>query len=213
MVHRREVNGQPIVLGNQGDLWGNAMTWFDHETGSVWSQPIGEAIMGPLTGTRLELLPSSLTKWGDWVELHPDTVALDAPARINGFELEQMAIVVEFGPDSLAFPATDVRAAGVANADIGGVAVAVTVDDANDTWSVFSRQVDGRTVELQRSGDQLEATDGSGTWTADRGVQVSGTGGNLDVLPGFTSFPADYTTFFPGGGFWQPSGIVPVDGS
>ena len=80
MVHRREVDGEPIVLGNHGALFGNAMTWYDHETGSVWSQPTGEAILGPLTGTKLELLPSTLTTWGDWRDapgMTPD-VRMDA---------------------------------------------------------------------------------------------------------------------------------------
>ena len=213
MVHRREVDGRPLVLGNQGDLWGNAMTWFDHETGSVWSQPIGEAILGPLTGTRLDLLASTLTEWGDWLERHPDTVALDAPARMSGFALAQMAIVVEFGSESVAFPVSELRQAGVVNTDVGGVAVAVTVDDDSDDWAVYSRLIDGRTVELERSGDDLVAADGSGRWSAERGVQRSGDGGNLDVLPGFTSFPADYTTFFPDGAFWRSSGLQPVAGS
>ena len=43
MVHRRDLNGEVLVFGNQGALWGNAMTWWDHETGTVWSQPLGEA--------------------------------------------------------------------------------------------------------------------------------------------------------------------------
>ena len=34
MVHRREVNGEVLIFGNQGALWGNAMTWFDHDTGT-----------------------------------------------------------------------------------------------------------------------------------------------------------------------------------
>ena len=38
----------------------NAMTWFDHETNSIWSQPWGMAISGPLKGTRLDVFPFSL---------------------------------------------------------------------------------------------------------------------------------------------------------
>jgi hypothetical protein len=57
MVHRRELGGEAIWFGNQGGLWGNAMTWFDHATGSVWSQPLGLAIAGPRRGQRLDLLP------------------------------------------------------------------------------------------------------------------------------------------------------------
>ena len=67
MVHRRELNGQVLVFGNQGALWGNAMTWFDHGTGSVWSQPLGEAIVGDRKGDVLDVMVSQLTSWGTWV--------------------------------------------------------------------------------------------------------------------------------------------------
>jgi hypothetical protein len=32
MVHRREVEGETLNFGIQGALWGNAMTWWDHES-------------------------------------------------------------------------------------------------------------------------------------------------------------------------------------
>ncbi len=210
MVHRREIDGRPIVLGNQGDLWGNAMTWFDHDTGSVWSQPIGEAILGPLTGEKLELLSSTVLTWGEWRDLYPDTVALDAPSQRSGFSLDQMAIVVELGPDSVAFPVVDVREAGVANTTVGDVPVAVTVDPGGDTWTVVSRRLDDRVVELERDDDRLVEIGGDGRWDAARGLPVDGTDVGLDLLPGFTSFPRDYITFFPNGFFWQPAGLLPV---
>jgi hypothetical protein len=34
MVHRRIVDGEEVVFGNQGALYMNAMTWWDHTTGS-----------------------------------------------------------------------------------------------------------------------------------------------------------------------------------
>lgn len=71
MVHRREVDGEVLVFGNQGALWGNAMTWWDHGTGSVWSQPLGEAIVGPMKGDRLELMASQLSSWSTWKQEHP----------------------------------------------------------------------------------------------------------------------------------------------
>ncbi len=217
MVHRREVNGQPIALGNHGALWGNAMTWFDHETGSVWSQPLGEAIAGPLKGTTLELLPSTLTEWSDWRDEHPDTFALDAPSTFAGFDLESMSVVVEFSEDSMAFPVPLVRRVGVANEVIirtgdggGELPVAVVVQPEGDNWAVFSRTLDDRVVELALDAGVLVETGGDGRWDPFSGLDLGGSGENLDLLPGFTSFPADYTTFFPAGSVWQPSGTVTV---
>jgi hypothetical protein len=225
MVHRREIDGQELVLGNHGALWGNAMTWFDHGTGSVWSQPLGQAILGPLKGERLELLPSTLTTWGDWLELHPDSLALSALSSRSGFDLDMMAVVVEFGPESAAFPVPDVRLAGVANATIGSVPVAVTVDaeGQGDNWTVLSRTLDDEVVDLvfdQADGVLREAdTDGDAdggadtdgrSWNPSTGLGLNGTDQNLDQLPGFTSFPADYVTFFPDGALWTDDGLKPV---
>jgi len=85
MVHRRDIDGRGVGFGNQGDLCMNAMTWWDHDTSSVWSQPMGEAILGPLEGERLELVPSTLTEWRAWKRSHPRTVALDAEGGKAGF--------------------------------------------------------------------------------------------------------------------------------
>lgn len=210
MVHRREIDGEPIVLGNHGALWGNAMTWYDHETGSVWSQPLGQAILGPLAGTRLELLPSTLTTWGDWTDEHPGSLALEAPGGFSGFHLDAMAVVVELGDHSVAHPVPDLRTAGVANSSVGDVPVAVHLAADTDNWVVLSRHLDDRVVELaiDGTGDDpvLVEVGGEGRWDPATGLGLDGTDQALDRLPGFTSFPRDYTTFFPDGAFWQPDG-------
>ena len=125
MVHRRELNGEEIVLGNQGDLWGNAMTWWDHESGSVWSQPLGAAILGPLKGESLELLPSTLTQWEAWHAAHPNTVALEGGGGATGFDLSQMVAVTEFGGQATSYPFFEVRELGVVNDVVAGTPIAV----------------------------------------------------------------------------------------
>ena len=76
LVHDRRVDGNRVRFGNQGALYKGAMTWFDHGTGSVWSQPFGAAIAGPLAGRSLELIPSQLTTWGQWLAAHPGSSVL-----------------------------------------------------------------------------------------------------------------------------------------
>jgi len=207
MVHSRQVGEAELVFGNQGALWGNAMTWWDHDTGSVWSQPLGEAIAGPRTGQRLELLPSTLTTWGAWLDSHPETRALDAPAPRSGFRLEDMAIVVELADDTAAFPVRSLRKE-IANDVIGGVPVAIVVNPAQpDEWTVFSRTLDDRTVELVIAGTAVVDKETGTVWDPVRGDALSGQlqGTTLDILPGFTSFVRDYWTFWPDGRVWEPS--------
>lgn len=211
MVHRRELNGSEIVLGNQGALWGNAMTWWDHDTGSVWSQPLGEAILGPRKGATLELLPSQLTTWDAWLSEHPETLALDAPGGNARVELEDTVIVVEFGTDSAAYPIEDLREAGVANDLVSGVPIAVVIDPTNqDRWAVFSRVLDDTTVQLEHRGFELIDRATGSIWDPVRGIALRGPleGEVLDLLPGVPAFARDVSTFWPTARFWPPSLVL-----
>lgn len=205
MVHRRSIDDKEIIFGNQGALWGNALTMFDHDTGSVWSQPLGEAILGPTKGATLELLPSMLTEWGEWKRLHPDTKALDAPGRPTGFALDQMSIVVVFDEDSAAYPVKDLTQ--VANDTVDGVPIAVVIEPADRvSWTVFSRTLnDGVIVELAFSADGalIDVISGT-TFHISRGTGIDGplADQTLDQLPAFTSFTEDYFTFYPDGRLW-----------
>lgn len=49
---------------------------YDKGSESLWSQLKGEAVSGPLTGTKLEILPSTLTSWKKWREAYPETQVL-----------------------------------------------------------------------------------------------------------------------------------------
>jgi hypothetical protein len=207
MVHRREFEGQTLVFGNHGALWGNAMTWWDHDTGSIWSQPLGEAIAGPRKGAKLEAFPVTFTTWGAWAESHPGTLALDAPAGSSGFVLEELVIVVDFGTETAAYPVLDLQRVGVVNDVVAGVEIAVVSDPADpQRWSVLSRRLDAEVVELARVDGQIVDVRTGSVWDPVRGLALSGPlqGDVLNPLPGFTSFPGDFGTFWPEGRVWQP---------
>lgn len=209
MAHRRELDGQEIVLGNQGDLYGNAMTWWDHETGSVWSQPRGEAILGPLAGARLELLPARLTEWGAWRDAHPDTLALDAPGLPTSFRLDDMLIAVELGDDVRGYPVAEVREAGVVSDRVDGVPIAVVVDPRDARrWQVFARSLDGDDLTLTLDGAYLVDPDSGTRWDPARGSGVDGPRADepLPTVPALTIFPDDFPTFFPDGEVVAPGG-------
>ena len=205
MVHRRQVDGETLVFGVHGALWGNAMTWWDHDTGSIWSQPLGEAIAGPRRGQTLDLLPMTFTTWAAWREANPDTLALDVPAGITGFDLDGLWLVVDFADEVLAVPVSDLRAEGVINTTVAGVDVALVIDPADDDrWQLFARDLDGTTLTLTLDGDRLVDTATGSTWDPSRGIALDGplAGEILDILPALTSFPGDVDTFWPDATVW-----------
>ncbi len=198
------------MLGNQGALWGNAMTWWDHETGSIWSQPLGEAIAGPLKGEKLDLLPVTLNDWLTWKTDHPETLALDVSvAGPGGFDLQDMAIVVDLGSETAAYPVPDLQAQVLVNDVVAGVPVAIVTNPTSpDSWVVFSRVLNDRTVTLAVDGPTIIDVETESVWDPVIGLARSGPleGERLDVLPGFTSFPRDFFTFWPDGRLWAPTG-------
>lgn len=206
MVHRREWNDTTLVFGNQGDLFGNAMTWWDHETGSIWSQPLGEAILGPRKGAKLEMLPSTLTTWAAWREAHPETQALDVPAWRTSHSLHRMAVVVARGDHAVAYPVPALRDAGVVNDRVGELEIAVVVDpgDAN-RWAAFSRRLDDSVAEFILTADGLVDVTTGTVFDPFLGTGRSGPLASqaLDPLPAFTAFPTDFDTFFPNGRAWE----------
>lgn len=208
MVHRRTIDGEEIVFGVQGALWGNAMTFWDHDTGSIWSQPISEAIAGPRKGQKLDLLPVSFTTWDAWQAAHPETLAMDVVAGITGFELKDLVIVLELAGDAAAYRYPDLVEVGVVNDVVAGLEVAVVVDPADPSrWETFARRrADDSALTLAITGDRLVDQETGTVWDPVRGIGLEGplAGQTLGTLPGFTAFPGDFDTFWPDGRIWAP---------
>jgi len=76
VVFSREVDGQTLTFGNTSALYQSDLVMYDHQTGSYWFQVGGEAVVGTLTGARLEPLPSATMPWGEWRALYPDTLLI-----------------------------------------------------------------------------------------------------------------------------------------
>jgi hypothetical protein len=79
----RTVEGQPTLFGVSGLLYRDNLVLYDDRTDSLWSQLLATAIRGPMTGTRLTLVPSALVGWGEWKRAHPDTAVLLPPPESN----------------------------------------------------------------------------------------------------------------------------------
>lgn len=80
IVFSRQLGDRVLTFGNTSALYESDMVMLDYDTGSYWWQVAGEAIVSPLTGENLRVLPSVVTTWRQWRELHPTTQVLARPA-------------------------------------------------------------------------------------------------------------------------------------
>lgn len=211
LVHERTIDGEAAIFGVQGGLYRNAMTWYDHATGSIWSQPFGEAIAGPLAGEVLPLRSSMLTTWGVWRDRHPETLALDSTGQATGFDLANLLLVVTIDDETRGYPVRAAGGFGVVNERVGSVSLAVVVDPGNtNRWAVFDRTVDGAVVKLELEGADLRDTTSDRTFDPFTGVARDG-GEGLTALPAITVDPgfgptrtAKFATLWPEATVWWP---------
>lgn len=76
----RRIDGEEVEFGVSGRLWQSNLLMYNRadkeENESLWSQVLGEAVLGEFTGVRLLVIPSDTVRWGDWKQKHPDTAVL-----------------------------------------------------------------------------------------------------------------------------------------
>jgi len=68
-----------LSFGVSGKLRHSDMIMYDRETESWWQQAIGEAIVGQLTGTELQSLPSWMESWSLFAARNPDGLVMQQP--------------------------------------------------------------------------------------------------------------------------------------
>ena len=76
-------DGTELDFGTTGNLRNSDLIMYDRQTRSWWQQFTGEAIVGQLMGTMLEMLPSQIISWADFKQNYPDSAVL---SRETGYE-------------------------------------------------------------------------------------------------------------------------------
>ena len=174
------------------------MTWFDHETGSVWSQVTGTAILGPLTGTSVELLPSELAMWSDWREQFPETLALATETSSNTFKVENLTVVAQVDEQTAGLKFIDLRERGSVSTTLGGEPIVFVANPEFDRWAVFSRVVGGVERELELVDRVLVDPATGDSWDPATGRPMTGQE-LLDRIPTFSANFVDWQVIFPDG--------------
>jgi hypothetical protein len=82
IAYERRVNGQEVEFGTSGKLYNSNLLMYDRETDSYWTQIEGRAIVGELSGTKLNPVSIDTVVWENWKRAHPDSEVL---SRNTGF--------------------------------------------------------------------------------------------------------------------------------
>ncbi len=190
-----------------------AMTWWDHQTGSVWSQVWGQAIEGKLKGSTLSLMPASIVPWGVWKTDHPDTVAMTT-AKVGAFSYniketpqDNWVIGIALGEYSRAFYFIAASRVGLVNDFVGPFPVAIYVN--RDTRQVYAylRQAENRVLDLKvdAATQQLIDVDSGKAWDLARGLPQENNPATEGLLPVpyVSSFDWAWRDFHPDSTFYR----------
>ncbi len=84
IAYRRPVvEGRLLDFGTSGMLYRSNLVMYDRQTGSLWPQVLGQAAIGPLTGTELEFLPVQVLAFADWRAAHADGLVLSTDTGVS----------------------------------------------------------------------------------------------------------------------------------
>lgn len=168
-MFRSAVNGRTLRFRLVG-INNQNFVMQDEETGSWWQQVTGEAVFGPLKGTRLELLPQDEVSFAIWKNEHPDGRVLQPDPAIeqqqeyappdwdermtstptvtalpadSPLPARTLVVGIEIDGESKAYPLDRVREARALVDVVGGTPIVVVVADDGRSVRAFDRRVNG----------------------------------------------------------------------
>ncbi len=200
IVFDRRLDGRVLDFGTTGKLRFSDLIMYDRQTETWWQQFLGEAIIGELTGARLDIIPARVESFANFKKRAPDGLVLvptQETARPYGSNPYD-------GYDSLAQPFLYRGALPTEVAPLSRVVV-LEVNGTREAWSLDllkeKRQVEiGNDTVINWEPGQNSALDSA---FISQGVDI----GNVTVIrrtedgpqdvPYSVDFAFAFTAFFP----------------
>ncbi len=159
VVFDARVDDQAQQFGVSGKLFESNLLMYDGDTHSLWSQILGEAMVGTHTGKTLAVYPSQVMPFDEFVSKHPTGEVLSRntghirdyslypygdyetnerilfPVSVSDTRLpaKEIMYIVDVGDTSFAFHHTDLREAGEAVMTVDGETITASVEDSEVT--------------------------------------------------------------------------------
>jgi len=222
-VFERIINDQEVEFGTSGKLYNSNLLMYDRLTESYWSQALGLAVKGELSGYRLNLIPFDVITWGDWKKLHPDTLVLTTdtghirsyatdpygnyyteprimfPVEHSDDRLYPKEIIIGLNQDKTfkAYKQNDVESQIVINDSIGSVPV-MLMSLYSENSRAFERTIDDKVLDFEFVDGKIVDLQTNSEWNYD-GLAISGEfdGKQLDRLPIEPGFWFEWVAFHP----------------
>ena len=205
----------------------NGLVMYDHQTDTLWSQFLSQGVKGPLSGTNLEIVPSLLTTWGAWSQLHPETAILEKRGRYFTDQYERyyattmagklgesnpddrlskkdLVIGLVSGKSAKAYPFRVIFREEVVNDYFAGKNVVVAFEPVSETGVIFDRTVNDRTLSFERLPPEndlwiMRDRETGTVWDRLQGRSIAGplAGNTLKRLPSHYAFWFAWSDYHP----------------
>ncbi len=225
ILYETTVSGQPapFVFGSSGFLYRSNKLMYDRQTHSLWNQFTGRPVVGPLTGSGIELAvrPVAITSWRDWLARHPDTTVLSLdtghdrdytpgrpygtyfaspdlmfPALVPDKNLapKDFVFVLRAGENEMAWPLTRFEGGRVINDAVGDIDVVLIGDAA--TRTVRAYEAGGR--DFVAGYEDLALLADGEAWRIEEESLIGPDDARLARLPGHIAFWFAWSGFSDG---------------
>jgi hypothetical protein len=222
-VFERIIDGQEVEFGTSGKLYNSNLLMYDRLTESYWSQALGMAVKGELSGYQLNLIPFDVITWGDWKKLHPDTLVLTTdtghirsyatdpygnyyteprimfPVEHSDDRLFPKEIIIGFNQDGIykAYKQNDIESNVVIN-DLIGETPVILVSLFSENSRAFERIVNDVQLDFVFDDGKILDVQTNSEWNYD-GLAISGEskGLQLERLPIEPGFWFEWVAFHP----------------
>ena len=222
-VFERIIDGNVVEFGTSGKLYNSNLLMYDRYTESYWSQALGMAVKGELTGYQLNLVPFDVITWGDWKMLHPETLVLTTdtghirsyatdpygnyyteprimfPVDNHDDRLHPKEIILGFSQDGVykAYKQNDVESKKIINDSIDNNPI-MLVSLFSQNSRAFERTLNEEVLEFEISDNKIVDTSTNSEWNYD-GLSTSGMfeGEQLKRIPMEPGFWFEWVAFHP----------------
>jgi hypothetical protein len=103
IVFNRTLDGKAVEFGVSGMLWQSNLLMYNRadslENRNLWSQVLGQAVIGDRAGQKLGNIASDIMRFVDWKESHPDGLVLSTGSPTDPYGGNYYGVAQRFGPN------------------------------------------------------------------------------------------------------------------